>query len=182
MSHNENEVYILNPAYVMKNDSRRVVIYSGFKPNNLSVRNWESFLHPLHARIFGFFTFDRPLGATISLLSEYLKRDRQSVKKIVYPFIENPLPVYTKYKEDKVLIPKNVIVNRKHIEGEVDYLNLMPDVFECYNIDITTRRMYTAPQLLTFMLNNTCISNCIYCYADTKTKIKNGCLQPASLN
>jgi hypothetical protein len=71
---NENEVYILNPAYVMRNDLRRVVIYSGGLSNNrLSAGDWTSFLHPLHAKIFSFFTFDRPLKETVSRLSKYLK-------------------------------------------------------------------------------------------------------------
>jgi hypothetical protein len=155
----------------MRNDSCRVVIYSGVASNGLSVRNWTGFLHPLHAKIFSFFTFNRPLGETIALLGEYLKREEPAVRKIIFPFIENPISVYTKYREDKVLIPKNIIVNRKQIAGEVAFLNLKPDIFECQTVDVKTWRIHSGPQLLTFMLNNTCVSDCIYCYADTKTKV-----------
>jgi radical SAM protein with 4Fe4S-binding SPASM domain len=157
----------------MRNDSHRIVIFSSAnKTNRLSVRDWSSFLHPLHAKIFSFFTFNRPLKTTLSLLGEYLKRNEQAVRKIIFPFIENPVPVYTKYRDDKALIPKNVIVNRKQMAGEVAFLNLQPDIFECQTvIDLSARRMYTGPQLLTFMLNNTCVSDCIYCYADTKTRV-----------
>ncbi|GHT27059.1 radical SAM/SPASM domain-containing protein [Bacteroidia bacterium] len=172
MPYNANEVYILNPAYVMKNDSRRVVIYSGFNSNRSGVGNWESFLHPLQAQIFSFFTFNRPLNVTVSQLGKYLKRDESTVRKIISPFIENPLPVYTKYRDEKVRIPKNIIVNRNQLAGEVDFLNLSPDIFECQSVDLSARRMYSGPQLLTFMLNNTCVSDCIYCYADTKTGVK----------
>ena len=170
---NESEVYIFNPDYVMRNDSHRVVIFSKSNLSRLSIPDWESFLHPLHAKIFSFFTFNRSLQTTILKLSEYFKKDEMAVRKIVFPFIENPLSVYTKYKENKVRIPKNVIVNRNQIAGEIKYLNLKPDVFDCQTIDITTQRTYTGPQLLTFMLNNNCIANCIYCYADKKTKVKN---------
>ena len=173
MSFNENEIYLFNPAYVMRNDSHRVVLFSGGRSNRFSESNWESFLHPLHARIFSFFTFNRPLQTTVLLLSEYLKRDEQAVRKMVFPFIENPLSVYTKYKEEQVRIPKNIIINRNRMAGEVAFLNLTPDVFDCRNIDLTTQRNYTGPQLITFMLNNTCLSRCIYCYADTKTLVKN---------
>ena len=172
MAHNENSVYILNPDYVIRNDTRRVVIFSKSKSNHLSAPNWESFLHPLHAQIFSFFTFDRPLQVTISLLGKYLKRDEATVRNIVFPYIENPQSVYTKYKEDTVRIPKNVIVSRNHITSEVVFLNLYPDIFNCRDIDLTAQRLYSGPQLLTFMLNNDCISKCIYCYADTKTKVK----------
>jgi radical SAM protein with 4Fe4S-binding SPASM domain len=149
------------------------VLFSKGKHNRLSVPEWESFLHPVHAKIFSFFTFNRPLQATLYKLSEYLKRDEMTVRKIIFPFIENPLSVYTKHKEDKVKIPKNVIVNRNQIAGEITYLNLNPDVFSCQTIDITTQRAYTGPQLITFMLNNSCIANCLYCYADKKTTVNN---------
>jgi len=95
------------------------------------------------------------------------------MRKIVYLFIENPLSFYTKYRDEKVRLPKNVIVNRNRIAGKVDFLSLDPDIFSCRNIDLTTKRNFTAPQMLTFMLSNSCISDCIYCYADTKTKVKN---------
>jgi len=170
--YNENDVYVFNPDYVMRNDSHRVVIFSKNKSNYLSVSNWLSFLHPLHAQIFSFFTFNRPLRVTISLLGEYLKRDESTIRKVVFPFIENPQSVYTKYKDNVVRIPKNVIINRNRIAGKVAFLDLKPNVFSCRSIDVTTRRIYTGPQSLTFMLNNTCISNCIYCYADTTTKVK----------
>jgi len=171
MSYNEKEVYIFNPDYEMRNDSHRVVLFSRDKTSRLSIPHWESFLHPLHAQIFSFFTFDRSLNTTISLLSRYFKRDKQAMRKIVYPFIENPQSVYTKYQNEQVRIPKNVIINRNQVLDEVSFLNINPDVFSCCSIDITTQRNFTAPQMLTFMLNNTCISNCIYCYADTKTKV-----------
>ena len=172
MPYNENEVYIFNPDYVMRNDSHRVVIFSKNKLNFFSAPNWESFLHPLHAQIFSFFTFNRPLRVTISLLSVYLKKNESDIRKIVFPFIENSQSVYTKYKDNIVRIPKNVIVNINQTDGKVEFLDLDPSLFNCCKIDITTKRNYKAPQLLTFMLNNTCISNCIYCYADRKTKVK----------
>jgi len=169
---NENEVYMLNPAYVMRNDLHRIILFAGNKSNRLSIPNWESFLHPVHAKIFSFFTFDRVLKDTVSLLCKYLKRDKQAVQNIVFPFIENSQSVYTEYRDNKVWIPKNIIINRNKIEGKTDFLNLNPDIFDCNDIDLNTNRNYTGPQMLTFMLNNNCISNCIYCYADTKTKIK----------
>ena len=173
MKVNENEVYIFNPDYIMHNDLSRIFIFSRKPSNNLSIPYWESFLHPLHAKIFSFFTFDRPLKRNISLLSAYLKRDESAVWEIIFPFIENTQSIYTKFKDDKVLIPKNVIVNRNQIAGKVDFLNLKPDIFNCEKIDVMTQRINKGPRLLTLMLNNSCISNCVYCYADKKTCYKN---------
>jgi radical SAM protein with 4Fe4S-binding SPASM domain len=173
MQLDENAVYIFNPAYRIRNDIHRVVIYSSSKPNKLSNQNWESYLHPLLARIFCFFTYNRTLGVTLSLLGQYLKRDEQTIKGIISPFIENSQSVYTLFNDNKVIIPKNVIVNIKHLGGELYFQNLNPAHFDCQSslIDVTTRRMYGGPLQLTIMLNNTCVTNCVYCYADTKTKI-----------
>ena len=171
MQYEEEDIYLFNPDYVMRNDTHRVVLFSGSQSNCLGAPNWESFLHPVHARIFSFFTFNRPLQVTMALLGGYLERDESSIRKIVFPYIENPRPVYTKYKDTKVRIPQNVIINRNRITGNVAFTELDPGVFNCRGIDLTTPRTYMGPQILTFMLNNTCISNCIYCYADTKTKV-----------
>jgi radical SAM protein with 4Fe4S-binding SPASM domain len=172
MSINEDNVYILNPDYILKSDECRVVMFSKSKSNHLSVPNWESFLHPVHAQIFSFFTHQRPLRTTLLLLSDYLHKDLSVVKSIVSPFIENPLSVYTRYKDTIVRIPKNAIIDRNQIDGAAIFLNLDPGTFCCSKIDLSSRRTLLGPQLLTFMLNNTCIANCIYCYADTKTKVE----------
>jgi radical SAM protein with 4Fe4S-binding SPASM domain len=169
MKFNENEVYIFNPDYVMQNDLSRILIFARKSANKLSIPNWKSFLHPVHAKIFSFFTFDRQLKTNILLLSIYLKRDESEVRKILFPFIENSQSIYTKFKEDKVLIPQNVIVNSNQVAGKVVFLNLNPELFDCRKVDITTRRINKGPQLLTLMLNNSCISDCVYCYADKKS-------------
>jgi radical SAM protein with 4Fe4S-binding SPASM domain len=173
MGVNENEVYIFNPGYMMQHDLSRILIFSRKPSNRLSIPNWESFLHPVHAKIFSFFTFDRPLKSNIALLCAYLKKDEMTVRKIIFPYIENPQSVYTKYRNDKVRIPQNVIVNSNKVKGKAVFLNLNPELFDCRKVDLTTRRINRGPQLLTFMLNNTCVSDCIYCYADKKTRFTN---------
>jgi radical SAM protein with 4Fe4S-binding SPASM domain len=113
------------------------------------------------------------LKSNIALLCAYLKKDEMTVRKIIFPYIENPRSVYTKYKDDKVRIPQNVIVNSNKVKGKILFLNLNSELFNCRKVDITTRRINKGPQLLTFMLNNSCVSDCIYCYADKKTHFVN---------
>jgi len=175
---NEKDVYVLNPDYVMKNDLHRIILFSGSRSNFLSVKNWESFLLPLHAKIFSFFTFNRTLSTTISLLSDFLKKDERTVKRIVFPFIENPVSVFTVFKDEKIKFPKNLIINCSRFNNKINFLNLSPDIFDCKSIDILTKRFFSGPQLITFMLNNTCFTKCVYCYADINTKVK----KPLSTN
>jgi hypothetical protein len=70
MEFNDNEVYIFNPDYMMQHDLSRILIFSRKPSNSLSIPNWGSFLHPVHAGIFSFFTFDRPLKSNIALLDD----------------------------------------------------------------------------------------------------------------
>jgi hypothetical protein len=100
-----------------------------------------------------------------------------TVRKIIFPCIENPQSVYTKFRGDKVRIPQNVIINSNKVKGKFVFLNLNSELFNCQKVDITTRRINRGPQLLTFMLNNTCVSDYIYCYADKKHVSQTVCLR-----
>lgn len=44
-----NEIYILNPHYHLRNDTRRIVMFSKNKTDANSSSNWYSFIHPLQA-------------------------------------------------------------------------------------------------------------------------------------
>ena len=50
-----NDIYVLNPDYMMTNDKYRIVLYSKETVNEYSSKNWISFLHPVQALIFSFF-------------------------------------------------------------------------------------------------------------------------------
>lgn len=71
---NEDQVYVLNPDYVLRNDIHRIALYAKESVNAYSSRNWNSFIHPIHAKLFSFFTYDRTLGENIGLISSFLKR------------------------------------------------------------------------------------------------------------
>ena len=49
---------------------------------------------------------------------------------------------------------------------------LQANSFVWKKLDLTTKRLYSGPLLLTFMLTNQCVTHCKYCYADTSTQIK----------
>ena len=48
----------------------------------------------------------------------------------------------------------------------------MPHQFAYKELDLKQGRFYNAPQGIVFMINNTCATDCIYCYADRSVKSK----------
>lgn len=51
-----DKVYILNPAYRLRQDGNRAILVS-FDDHVNEVDDWFSFIHPLHAQILAFFQF-----------------------------------------------------------------------------------------------------------------------------
>lgn len=169
---NKDQVYVLNPDYVLRNDIHRIALYAKESVNAYSSRNWNSFIHPIHAKLFSFFTYDRTLGENIELISSFFKKDVDSVSRLISPYLENTTPIYVNWKGKRILFPKNVLVQMKHLTTPFTPSQLTKVNFDCQEIDLDTRRYYSGPLMVTFMLNNTCVTHCVYCYADVQTKVQ----------
>ncbi|WP_455966825.1 radical SAM protein [Bacteroides fluxus] len=165
-----NKVYLLNPDYVIRKDSHRYLLY-----NKLSCRYNSStvlsLIHPIHAKVFSFFTERRTLSENITLIANCLSLSEEDTQRLILPFLENENPVFLRYKTKKIKIPAHLLLEEKHIEG--DYLPEKYQVSEedCKSeVDLVTKRL-EIPRIITFMLTNTCCTKCCYCYADTTTKV-----------
>lgn len=170
---NKDQVYVLNPDYVLRNDIHRIALYAKESVNAYSSRNWNSFIHPIHAKLFSFFTYDRTLGENIELISSFFKKDVDSVSRLITPYLENTTPIYVNWKGKRILFPKNILVQMKYLTTSFTPSQLMTVDFDCQDIDLDTRRYYSGPLMVTCMLNNTCMTRCVYCYADVQTKVQN---------
>lgn len=162
-----NEIYILNPQYHLRNDTRRILMFSKIRTDKRSSNNWYGFIHPLQALMLSFFTYKRSLQENIQLLNDYFHCNKNEMEHFIIPFIENKELLSTKWHDLEIVFPKNVLV--KATEEDV-YLNLKPQDFVCQNLDLLNRRLYNAPLSMTFMLTNQCVTNCCYCYADRVSK------------
>ena len=165
-----NDIYILNPHYHLRNDTRRILLFSKFHTNGKSSNNWYGFIHPLQAIMLGFFTYKRNLKENITLLSQYLHRTESEIERYVIPFINNDKLLSTHWHNTEIIFPKNVLVKASQNDT---YLALSPDSFICHDLDLISRRLYNAPLSITLMLTNRCVTHCNYCYADTHTRIMN---------
>lgn len=164
----KDEIYILNPHYHLRNDARRILLFSKFRTDGRSLNNWYAFIHPLQALMLSFFTYKRSLKENMVLLSRYFHCTEAAMEQYVTPFIENRELLSTRWHGQEIVFPKNVLV--KVSPGD-SYLELSPQSFVCRDLDLSGRRLYCAPLSVTFMLTNRCVTDCCYCYADTGTKV-----------
>lgn len=168
---NLDKVYILNPHYHLRHDIHRVVLFSRGGTDAVCSRNWHTFIHPLQAAMLSFFTYNRPMKETIPLLCDYFCKDRNTIEGWVREFINNPAPVFTPLQHGKIYFPKRILIEAEKAEGEPRFMELDAGSFIWKKLDLTTRRLYTGPMIVTLMLTNRCITRCKYCYADTTTAV-----------
>ena len=160
---------ILNPDYHFKNDIDRIVLQSSKKVQNYSSSDWISYIHPVQAFILDVFSKEDSLSRQYEKISSYINLPITAIESLVRPFIENETPVYTEFKGQKILFPKNVLVAKNKIDFNKN-VHRIPCNFNCESVNLVPDRIHKAPQTLLFMLTNKCITNCKYCYADRKTK------------
>lgn len=173
---NKNDIYVLNPAYKFRNDVKRVFI-----TNNNSLycdtiskqedyeTNFSSIIHPMTAFIFSFFNGEKTLNYIIKELQELLDLSYNEIEKTILLVIENTesiiLPIDEKHYTSipkKFLIKNTDFIKRKLINDH-DLTKMMND------IDFSSVRFYI-PNDITIMINNTCITDCVYCYANISHK------------
>lgn len=164
--------YVLNPNYRLLDDVKRSLIIAVDKDDEIqSIKYTEGIIariHPLHAQILSFFDGEKTYEEVLSQLEKYLYLDRESIEEYCHKLIKNENSFHLHLKEVITNFPVNVLVN----------VDLCP-VFKKYSykdfplvadIDLTSRRLYK-PRYFSIILNTYCYTDCIYCYADRKTKV-----------
>jgi len=163
-----NGTYILNPAYYLRNDVKRCLIgaYDEARFPDLEFdSNITCHIHPANAQMLSFFDGKRTLAECITDIAGYFNLEQEQIKDILSNYIENPQRIFWPYKNQLIILPKNVLVDGgKYLRRE--YYNV--DDFICGDdIDLSYGRQYK-PLSAIFELTMTCYTDCIYCYADRK--------------
>lgn len=169
----KDKIYILNPCYVLRNDIHRIALFSIVDTGMNDSKDWLTFIHPIQAVMLSFFTYNRSWAENIQLLSVYFHKDTAYMENIIVPYLENKKPIFTKWNDQEILFPKNILIETGKVKKGFLFLQLPVDLFICQKLDLKTRRFYSGPLLLTLMLTNKCVTHCKYCYADTTTSVRN---------
>lgn len=169
----EDCIYIINPAYFLRNDVRRAIIGSYDSPNiskDLYEQNSLSIIHPFHAQMLSFFNGTRTLKECIMDIANYFELEQDDVASFIRKYIENPLGTSIIHNSHCYYLPKNVLIEKSHFEHKETYK------IEDFNIDdeldVRSVRLYK-PIKLIIETNLNCYTDCEYCYADRHNILSN---------
>ena len=176
------DIYVVNPAYKFKNDLKRVELVNNnsIVLQDLDDDSYDSgfsrILHPYIAYIFSLFDGKRDVLQVYEMLKTEVDIDLslENFAQTIAKFVENDGPQIIPISvAGAVSLPKRFLIRN------VDAKIYRPDLLESINIysimsqlDLKTVRSYI-PCECTIMLNDTCCTNCIYCYADRSHHVKN---------
>lgn len=162
--------YFLNPDYTIRKDGNRYLLYSRFMKKYDSDTS-KTLIHPYHARLLSLFSAGSSVEHAANVIVSDLSVTQESALKILTPWLSRE-KFRISINNSKVRIPKNVLLREDEIwdKSEIKEFSIPKSLAK--NVDLSTKRL-EIPYLMTFMLTNTCVTKCCYCYADTYTKVKN---------
>jgi radical SAM protein with 4Fe4S-binding SPASM domain len=164
------DLYVLNPDYIIKHDDKRsfIIARSEVQCEN-STNNWLTIIHPAQAMILSFFSSPDTLKNTINKLCVFLELSEEEVTKMIANFIDNPTILGNNFNGNFFNFPPNIIIKHK------DHLNIvhkyLPEEFMYKQLDFETARLIKSPAVISLMVTNKCVTKCVYCYADKRNEI-----------
>ena len=129
---------------------------------------WVSKIHPLFAMIFSLLSKPVTRHDAIKEISYFLNITDEESSNFLLKFLSSEEPFLIKYKGFESIFPKNIIVDEVDAYPHVQIYS--PEEFIYKDVDLKQERFYKAPLGIIFMVNNTCATNCVYCYADKRVK------------
>lgn len=164
------EIYIFNPAYKLKNDKKRIILFNK-ELHSLSfedVSDFVGFVHPLYAILFSLFDGERTVDRAKEDFSNLTGLSKEVVEKIISPLIENKEEIGTYYDGHYFLFPKNVLVKKENTPISSSY-TIDDFLIPKKELDLESWRLYIPLDAL-LMINTKCMTDCIYCYADVRKR------------
>lgn len=159
-----------NPYYVLKPDEGRALIMAKLIGRNLLKGVDDSFtnvIHPIYAMILSYLD-GRAYDDCINDAATDLGVSQELIEGFVTSLLDKNDKVYIKSGELSSAFPPKTIISLPAYTNNKRYLAKM---FDYSSIDLCLKR-HATPSTITLMLNNICLTDCIYCYQD-KTRVAN---------
>lgn len=157
---------ILNSRYSFRNDEKRIIIFDSQSNNG-----WMSFIHPVHAIILAQIGMVNDINKVKDILNKEFGIPYALSDSFINILLDNDEPTHVTFEDVNIVFPPNTILT----SADFHKRNLSDIIQQCLNmsnIDLKTKRLYSGPDKIVFMLTNRCAVKCHYCYADTYTKCK----------
>lgn len=157
-----NEQYVLKP-----DDGRALIMAAQTGRSTLTHVNdtFETYIHPLYAIILCFMD-GRKKEECITSASSYLHISSGMIEGLINKLTDNTNFVKIKTKDGLSTFPPHTLrsLAKKNVSPR-----FQPDLFRYKKIDLRNKRHFT-PTSITLMINNTCVTDCFYCYCDKRKK------------
>lgn len=160
-----NRKYILNPNYILRNDLNRIILtVTGSKDfENITQENLATFIHPIHAMMLSFFKGDKTLLENLEEIAYFFNISTNSGYDLIYKFINNNKRVVVEYDNNFFYFPRMVLVE---YEKKFTFRSYSVHDFNLKStLDFDSTR-FNIPIEASILLNNRCVTDCVYCYAD----------------
>jgi len=177
---------MINPAYTIIPDQTRAVIttakgFDVYKPGILEEISISWRLNPVYAVIFSFFDGSSVLSNTVKQISDETGLPECTIIEFVTPFLYNEERLSVKYAFEKdgenlqkrrFTFPKRFIIENTENTPRTDLHSKEEFYIRKELWDFYTFRL-SHPITITLMLNNKCVTDCVYCYANKDYKVEN---------
>ena len=163
---NATDIFILNPAYFLRNDIHRAIIGTyDFPeiPQELYEKNALRIIHPYQAQMLACFNGKNNFEQSVKEISQHFTLDPKTVSSIIRNYIANPTDLHIKYGDVVFSFPKNVLIKKEGYSSIEQYTKEEFEIDKTF--DAKTIRLYK-PVKLIIETNLNCYTNCVYCYAD----------------
>lgn len=154
--------FILNEAYTIKPDVNRILLTT----IGNDYEYFHSFIHPTYAILLSKFNGEKTLNECLDCIATDFSISKDKAFEIVGPFIDNEQSFGLEYDNHSFLFPARVLVENVHHKYRNDIYE--PHLYLSVPFDFTSKR-FNSPIDALFVINTTCFTDCIYCYADKET-------------
>jgi len=163
------DILYLNPNYFIRHDETRSLLWARDTPvpDVPYSLPFHSFIHPYHAELLSLFDGTNTIKDVIGK-SQIGKLYGLKTLNFIEQITENTKGFSVGKKEYKSVLPINLLLTQK--PPSYQYSANKSD-FSFKQLDFHTQRL-NFPLYITYMINTICYTDCIYCYADCRTRQK----------
>jgi radical SAM protein with 4Fe4S-binding SPASM domain len=157
----------------MINDKKRVIITESLliDKDPLARDGFSSIIHPVCAMLAAMFDGQYSFEDTVEKISVNLGIDKTLISDIATTLINNPREAAIRFGEIDSSFPQRTLIEKEEADklfGAHNKTYKIRDFFIPHNmLDLQTERFYK-PIEISFIINLTCATDCIYCYANKK--------------
>lgn len=160
-----DNVYILNPDYMLKYDKRRVFVTNS--SGTPEIQSFVGFVHPVNAILLSLFDGERTLQQVLTDAAALLNKDEHFASNILLPLLENKEELHFHVDGKHFSFPRRILIPKTDIHQDIEKINPQSFFINKNDLDLQSWRFYIPMDAL-FMVNTLCYTDCVYCYADRR--------------